>query len=97
VEDVKDLCQELAIMNSGQILTKIKPYVAIEGLSDKIWTKAIEPNDLATYQAKYQVLSSGYNEQHQLQIRIYAEAAMGSDFERTSPNLEDVYFFHLLA
>ena len=36
VEDVKDLCQELAIMNRGRIMTKIKPYEAIQALKDQI-------------------------------------------------------------
>lgn len=95
VDDVKDLCQELAIMNQGQILEKVRPYEAIQQLDHQVWTINIQSEELDHYQKSYQVLSSGYNEQHQLKLRIFSEVPLPSIFEPTTPNLEDVYFFHL--
>lgn len=95
VEDVKDLCQELAIMNQGRILGKVKPYSAIQKLADYVWTKVIAPSELEHYQAHYQVLSTGYNEQHQVKLRLYSKRELPPEFEKTAPNLEDVYFYHL--
>lgn len=95
VDDVKDLCQALAIMNEGRILAKVKPYTAIQQLEGKVWTKVIEVDEVDHYQDQYQVLSSGYNEQHQLKLRLFSEQQLTDDFQRVAPNLEDVYFYHL--
>lgn len=95
VEDVKDLCQELAIMNQGRILEKVKPYTAIQELAEKVWTKVIEPPELEHYQTHFQVLSTGYNEQHQVKLRLYSKHDLTPEFEKATPNLEDVYFYHL--
>ena len=39
VEDVRNLCSEMAIMNKGQLLRKGKPNELIAELRNKIWSR----------------------------------------------------------
>lgn len=95
VEDVKELCNEMAILNGGQILKHSTPTKVREELRGKIWTKIIERDDLEANEAKYNVLSSNYNEDNTLNIRVFADALPDSDFKTTEPQLDDVYFIAL--
>lgn len=95
VEDVKELCNEMAILNGGRILTHSTPSKAREELIGKIWTKAIDRDDLEINEAKYNVLSSNYNEDNSLNIRVFAEELPDADFKSSEPQLDDVYFIAL--
>ena len=57
VEDVRNLCSEMAVMNKGQILQKGNPNQLIQELKGKIWTKSILKNELENYKNQYQVIS----------------------------------------
>jgi ABC-type multidrug transport system ATPase subunit len=46
VEDVKELCNEMAILNGGKILKHATPQQATKELENTIWTKIIEKDDL---------------------------------------------------
>lgn len=96
VDDVKELCTDMAIMNSGRILQHEKPSKATQELEGSIWTKVIQAADLAKYEEEYQLLSSNFNEDHSLSIRIYSPDNVVNDFENAKPNLEDVYFSVLM-
>ena len=95
VEDVTDLCTDLAIINKGKVLKTSTPKNAVEALNDCIWTKTIISNELSAYQSKYDVVSSHYTENNQLVIRVFSKSLPNSTFEPTNPNLEDVYFVTL--
>ncbi len=95
VEDVKDLCTDMAIMNRGKILQKTKPSEATKAIENKIWETAIDKSVLETVSKQYNVLSSNFNEDNSLQIRVYADKKPSESFTMTTPNLEDVYFIAL--
>ncbi|WP_299276967.1 ATP-binding cassette domain-containing protein [uncultured Psychroserpens sp.] len=95
VEDVKELCNEMAILNGGRILKHSTPSKAREELSGKIWTKIIDRDNLEENEAKYNVLSSNYNEDNTLNIRVHAETLPDIDFKSVEPQLDDVYFIAL--
>lgn len=95
VDDVKALCSDMAIMNGGQILQHIQPSKAIEHIQGKIWSKLITAEGLPYIEQTYQLLSSGFAEDHTLRVRIYSEEPPENGFERVNPNLEDVYFMAL--
>ncbi|WP_298899685.1 ABC transporter ATP-binding protein [uncultured Psychroserpens sp.] len=95
VEDVKELCNEMAILNGGRILKHSTPSKAREELSGKIWTKIIERDNLEENEAKYNVLSSNYNEDNTLNIRVFSDQLPDADFKSTEPQLDDVYFIAL--
>lgn len=95
VEDVKELCNDMAILNGGRILKQTTPSNARKELIGKIWTKIIERDDLEQNEAKYNVLSSNYNEDNTLNIRVFSEEQPDVDFKTSEPQLDDVYFIAL--
>lgn len=95
VEDVKELCTDMAIMNKGRILQRTKPTEATKALENKIWVTSINKQDLESMSEKYNVLSSNYNEDNSLNIRVFADEKPMIQFESAHPNLEDVYFIAL--
>jgi len=93
VEDVKELCSDMAIMKHGKIHKRATPSEAIKELDSKIWTKRIPSAELDLYKSTFQYLSSSYNEDHSLTIRIYAGSRPHDSFEKAAKvTLEDVYF-----
>lgn len=94
VDDVADLCNDLAIINEGRVLLHRPPTQSLLSLDGKIFTKEISKSALAEYNEQYLLLSSGYNSDNSLNIRIYNENSPPG-FERARPNLEDVYFLTL--
>ncbi len=95
VEDVKELCNEMAILNGGRILKHTTPMEATKEIEGKIWTKIIERDDLETMEVDYNVLSSNYNQDNTLNIRVYSAEKPADDFIQTEPQLDDVYFIAL--
>lgn len=92
VEDVKELCTDMAILNGGRILNHLTPVAAVESLNGKMWKKIIDRQDLETEEKKYNVISSNFNQDNTVNIRVYAEGSPGEGFEQVNANLEDVYF-----
>ncbi|QNK77716.1 ABC transporter ATP-binding protein [Winogradskyella sp. PAMC22761] len=95
VEDVKELCNDMAILNGGRILKQATPSQARMELQGRIWTKIIDRDDLETHEAQFNVLSSNYNEDNSLNIRVYSEDQPSEDFKSIEPQLDDVYFIAL--
>ncbi|WP_439129080.1 ABC transporter ATP-binding protein [Polaribacter sp.] len=95
VEDVKELCNEMAILNGGKILKHTTPQEATKELEGKIWTKIIEREELEVAESNFNILSSNYNQDNTLNIRVYAAEKPSEDFVATTPQLDDVYFIAL--
>jgi len=92
VDDVKDLCTDMAIMNNGQILLNEPPQAAVNKLEGKIWEKTIAPEELESYEGTHQVISSNFKQNNQLNIRVLSENKPSDGFQTASCQLEDVYF-----
>ena len=95
VEDVKELCNEMAILNGGKILKHSTPQEATKELENTIWTKVIEKDDLEENMKLYDVLSRNFNPDNTLNIRVYSETKPADDFLSSPPQLDDVYFIAL--
>ncbi|MEN8965939.1 MAG: ABC transporter ATP-binding protein [Polaribacter sp.] len=95
VEDVKELCNEMAILNGGKILKHITPQEATKELEGKIWTKIIDREDLEVVESNFNILSSNYNQDNSLNIRVHALEKPSEEFVETKPQLDDVYFIAL--
>ena len=95
VEDVKELCNEMAILNGGRILKHTTPQEATKEIEGTIWTKIITREDLDGIEEKYNLLSSNYNQDNTLNVRVHAAEKPAEGFEKTAPQLDDVYFIAL--
>lgn len=91
VDDVKTLCSNMVIMNSGQILLEGSPSSTVDAIRGKIWKKAISKDELTAYKKEMRVISQHVSE-GRLIIHVMADAMPGAGFEATDASLEDVYF-----
>jgi ABC-2 type transport system ATP-binding protein len=96
VEDVKELCTNMAIINNGEVLLKGNPLQAIEILKGKIWKKVIEKDQLNDYKTNYNVISEKLLA-GKPNINVFSEAHPGDGFEMTDPGLEEVYFSQIFG
>ncbi|RRJ93210.1 ABC transporter ATP-binding protein [Paenimyroides tangerinum] len=95
VDDVRELCHELAILNGGNILYRGTPKEAEESLVGKIWMRIIERDEFDEFARNYNILSSNYNQDNTLNIRVYSDEKPHETFVEAKPQLEDVYFVAL--
>lgn len=91
VEDVSDLCSEMAIMGNGRILSTGKPADVIATLQGTVFTKFIEREELPKYESDYQVLFSTLVG-GRTKIHVASESDPSHGFIPVDASLEDVYF-----
>ncbi|MEL7422478.1 MAG: ABC transporter ATP-binding protein [Bacteroidota bacterium] len=92
VDDIKDLCTDMAILNRGKLMLRAAPEEAMQSLAGQVWTTNIARTDLSAYQQRYQVLSSAFNRDNSLRIRVHSQQQPAAEFQAVVPKLEDVYF-----
>ena len=95
VDDVKELCNDMAILNGGRILKHIKPLDATLEIKNQIWTKVVSRKELDQAEVDFNILSSNYNVDNTLTIRVHSEKKPSKDFKKADPQLDDVYFIAL--
>lgn len=95
VDDVKELCTDMAVLNGGKLLNQNKPIEAIKNLKGMIWNKVIEKDELENHMSQYDVINRNYNQDNTLNIRVYSDLKPDETFEPIEPDLSDVYFVSL--
>ena len=96
VEDVRELCSNMAIINRGAVLYSGTPTAATQALAQRIWAKAIPKSALPQYRERYEVISTKLVMGQPL-IHIYSPYDPGEGFRSVEPKLEDVFFSHILG
>jgi ABC-type multidrug transport system ATPase subunit len=91
VDDVRELCTDMAIMNLGQIVYKGTPADALTSLEGKVWRKTIDRSEKAAYAAQHTIISDKMVG-GQPQIHVLSDQQPGDGFVEVAPNLEDVFF-----
>jgi ABC-2 type transport system ATP-binding protein len=91
VEDVRDLCEQMAIINQGEVLLQGVPAQLIDTANGQVWETTIEKADLEAHQQQYQLISSRHFA-GKIVLRAWGEAQPAAHFASVTPNLEDVYF-----
>jgi len=91
VEDINNLCQEMAILNAGEICFQGKPQALMNTLSGKLWSKIISKNELEQVQQQHELLSVRLNS-GRYQIKLVSEVNPGQGFTLVEADLEDAYF-----
>ena len=95
VDDVKELCNEMAILNGGRILKHTTPEESTKEIEGKIWTKIVNRDDLEKDESMFNVLSANYNQDNTLNIRVFSDEKPNEEFVNAAPQLDDVYFIAL--
>lgn len=91
VEDVSDLCAQMAIIAGGRVLEAGEPRVAVDALSGKTWKKVIDKSELDAHRECHTVISTRLVEGRTV-IHVFDESRPDPSFETVAPDLEDVYF-----
>ena len=91
VDDVRELCTKMAVMNSGQIVYQGTPQIALDELDGKVYQKIVSREELIDHAEQYAILSNKMVGGQPL-IHVFSETNPGSDFELIYPSLEDVFF-----
>jgi ABC-2 type transport system ATP-binding protein len=96
VDDVKELCTNMAIINQGSVLLQGNPMTAIKELSGKVYRKTIKKNELDLYRQEYTVIADKLLLGKPI-IQILSENDPGNGFEPFEAQLEDVYFSQIFG
>lgn len=96
VEDVRELCSQMAIINKGTVVLQGDPKRILEEVRGRIWRRTVPRAQADAYKAQYQVISSKLSAGDSV-LNVYAESNPGDGFVSVEPDLEDVYFHRLAA
>ncbi|MDX2196969.1 MAG: ABC transporter ATP-binding protein [Cytophagales bacterium] len=91
VDDVKEMCSDMAVMDKGQILYKGTTKDALLQIKGNVWETSIEKSEIETFSAQYEVLSTRLFSGKPL-VHIYNDSNPGEAFVQAPENLEDFYF-----
>ncbi|WP_025663839.1 ABC transporter ATP-binding protein [Aquimarina megaterium] len=91
VEDVRDLCANMAIMGEGKIIKQGNPIELTKALAGNVWTKTITKEELQFYKEQFNIISTRLVS-GKTQIQVFAETIPENGFETMQPDLESVYF-----
>jgi len=90
VADVEELCNNMAIINKGKIVSQVSPHDAIDSFKNKIWSKVVSSTEASLISKKFNVISTKVQYGKVLLKILHDEPPPGFDY--VNPNLEDVYF-----
>lgn len=91
VEDVMDLCTNMAIVHEGRVLYEGEPQSAISKLNGRIWQRTIDKAELAHYEKTFRVVSNKLVGGRPF-LHVYGEQPPGDGFLPSQADLEDVFF-----
>lgn len=91
VEDVRELCSGMAIIDKGKVLFQGKPENALKGLEGKIWVKTFGREELKQKRNQLQIISTRLLGGKPV-VTVYGESAPEEGFAAATPGLEEVFF-----
>ena len=96
VEDVRDLCPDMAIMGEGRIVARGAPEALIDRIKGRVWRARIEDDEESDrLEASLATLSSRRQQGANI-LSVLSDSAPTSAFTRDDAvTLEDAYFAHL--
>lgn len=94
VQDVRELCTHMAVMDKGRVLYSGTTDDALSLVRGKIYERRVERADLAAFEEQYRVISHKLVGGKPL-LHVYADAVPADGFTSTDETLEDVYFAKL--
>lgn len=90
VDDVTELCSNMAVLGSGQILLEGNPIEVTEQLEGKVWRKSVSMEEVEELEKHLPVISKRLFAGQTVLNVLADEAPEG--FDRAPASLEDVYF-----
>lgn len=94
VQDVRELCTSMAIMDKGEVLFSGNTDDALHEIKGKVWEKRIDKEHLENLQNSMKVISTKLVGGKPL-VHVFSDDNPGSGFTSAEENLEDVFFAKL--
>ncbi|MBU6173877.1 MAG: ABC transporter ATP-binding protein [Planctomycetes bacterium] len=94
VQDVKELCKNMAIIHQGKLLFHGSPSDAEQQLAGRVWVRTMTKKELVERSWQYPILSTKLVAGSPC-VRIYSESDPNHGFRPSEPDLEDVFFSFL--
>lgn len=91
VEDVNELCTDMAIIKAGELVFNGTPQSALATLNDKIWEVTVPRSQADDLSRQYTVLSCKYLAGKAL-LHVLSDEQPQLTAAKVPPNLEDAYF-----
>ena len=91
VEDVQELCRQMAIINKGEVLLTGHPLDAVEMLKGQIWKKRVKPGDVESMHRAYVIINERMVAGEPV-VYAYATSMPAPGFVPVDAGLEEVYF-----
>ena len=95
VDDVKELCTNMAIINKGKVIVQGNPIQIMAGLDGRLYEKTITKSELIHYKNEFQVISERLYLGKQI-IHVISDTHPGANFKPVEANLEDVYMSQII-
>ena len=91
VDDVSDLCNDMAIILNGKLKLKGKPLELIKKINGMVWQGLVEKSDAEDVKNDERLISSRLY-MGKVKIRLLSKDKPMEGFEITQPEIEDLYF-----
>lgn len=96
VDDVSDLCPQMAVMVGGQVLLQGAPDTLLHSLQGRVWRKEIPTASLDALRKECMVITNRLRAGKTV-VHVLADQAPDSQFEAVPGTLEDLYFSIVVA
>ncbi len=90
VDDVSELCSDMAILGTGKILLQGNPIEVTNQLAGKVWRRTILPEEFPSYEAEYNVISQRLFAGRTV-LHVLSDSPV-EGFEGAPCSLQDAYF-----
>jgi ABC-type multidrug transport system ATPase subunit len=90
VEDVSDLCPNMAIMAGGRIVLEGNTSDLIAGLDGKVWRKVVPRAEVAQYQSEHRIIATRLFAGETV-LHALSENDPGNGFSPLQQGLEELY------
>jgi len=93
VDDVSDLCSQMAIISGGRVLMSGDPQDAVRELEGKVWRRVIGKQELDDFQRRFTIISTRLVGGRTV-VHAVSDSQPDPSFVPISASLEDVYFHY---
>jgi ABC-2 type transport system ATP-binding protein len=94
VDDVSELCNDMAIIAAGKVVQRGNPEELVNSLRDKVWTKRVKKDEVAQYQQDYKLIQAKLSG-GSMMVYINSDTDPGNGFKPERATLEDIYFANI--
>jgi len=94
IEDVRDLCTDMAVMGNGEVVARGAPETLIGRIAGKVWRKKVSKDEATDIKTQSNFLSSRYLSGGVI-TSVLSNTSPGAGWEAAEVILEDSYHAHL--